>query len=130
MVVMGRIEAAREALERAAELDPDNSEIDRLLFSVEKLSGDLEEAGERLRAYIESEPQDAQARIDLGNLHLLRGQFDRARRVLEEAELIASDPFEAELSADGSRRALGQVGGCARGNACSHGSDRSARQDR
>ena len=98
MVMMGRIEAAREALERAEELDPDNHEIDRLLFSVEKLSGDLEEAGERLRAYIESEPQDAQARIDLGNLHLLRGQFDRARRVLEEAELIASDPFEAELA--------------------------------
>ena len=98
MVMMGRIEAAREALERAEELDPDNSEIDRLLFSVEKLSGDLEEAGERLRAYIESEPQDAQARIDLGNLHLLRGQFERARRVLEEAELIASDPFEAELA--------------------------------
>ena len=96
MLIMGRIQAAREPLERAEELDPDNPEIDRLLFSVEKLSGDLEEAGERLRAYIESEPQDAQARIDLGNLYLLRGQFERARRVLEEAELIASEPFEAE----------------------------------
>ena len=98
MVMMGRNKAARKALERAEELDPDNPEIDRLLFSLEKLSGDLEAAGERLRAYIQSEPQDAKARIDLGNLHLLRGQFEHARRVLEEAELIASDPFEAELA--------------------------------
>jgi tetratricopeptide (TPR) repeat protein len=98
MMMMGRIEAAREALAAAAELDPDNAGIDRLMFNLEKLSGDLEEAAERLRAYIESEPQDVEARIDLGNLHLLRGEFERARTVLEEAELIASDPFDAELA--------------------------------
>jgi len=98
MIMMGRLADAREALGAARELDPDNAEIDHLLFSIEKLAGDLDAAAERLRAYIESEPQDAQARIDLGNLHLRRGEFDRALRVLEEAELIASDPFEAELA--------------------------------
>ncbi|NBD94871.1 MAG: tetratricopeptide repeat protein [Gammaproteobacteria bacterium] len=98
MIMMGRVDAARNALDAAGELDPDNAEIDRLLFSVEKLSGDLDEAAERLRDYIESEPQDAGARIDLGNLHLLRGEFDQAREVLEAAELVAADPFEAELA--------------------------------
>lgn len=97
MVTMGRADAARPALERARALDPDNADIDRIQFRVEMLSGDFEEAARQLRSYIDREPEDVEARLDLGELYMYRGDFERARDVLEQAALIASDPFRAEL---------------------------------
>jgi tetratricopeptide (TPR) repeat protein len=97
LVTLGRIDDASTALDRARQLDPENSGLDRLRFNIEKLRGNFDEAEQRLEAYIESEPQDVPARLELGNLHLLQGEFEQARSVLEDAQMVASDPFDAEL---------------------------------
>jgi tetratricopeptide (TPR) repeat protein len=98
LVTVGRIDDAARALEHARAIDPEHTGLDRLQFSIEKLRGNFDEAEQRLQAYIEREPQDVAARLELGNLHLLQGEFDRAQRVFEDAQMVAKDPFEAELN--------------------------------
>ncbi len=77
--------AAMRELTRAAELDPENPEIDMTLGLAYKSRGDLEKAEEYMRSAIRKRPDYAEAHNNLGSLLSLQGKSDEALREYEKA---------------------------------------------
>ena len=77
--------SAMRELTRAAELDPDNSEIDMTLGLAYQARGDLGKAEEYLQSAIRKNPDNAAAHNNLGNIFSLRGKGDEAIREYEKA---------------------------------------------
>lgn len=77
--------AAMRELTRAAELDPENPEIDMTLGLAYQARGDLTKAEEYLRNAIRKNPDYAEAHNNLGNLLSLQGKGEEAIREYEKA---------------------------------------------
>jgi type IV pilus biogenesis/stability protein PilW len=77
--------SAMRELTKAAELDPENPEIDMTLGLAYQARGDLEKAEEYLRAAIRKNPDYAAAHNNLGNLLVIKGKGDEAIREYEKA---------------------------------------------
>jgi len=97
MLTMGDVDEARRALEAAERVDPSATRLQRMFASLETLSGDYEEAANRLRVYIQEEPGDVAARLELGGVLIHAGQSEAAMDAFREAELLADDPRLAQL---------------------------------
>ena len=77
--------SAMRELTRAAELDPDNSEIAMTLGLAYQARGDIEKSEEYLRRAIRMDPDNAAAHNNLGNILSLQGKGDEAIREYEKA---------------------------------------------
>lgn len=77
--------SAMRELTRAAELDPDNSEIAMTLGLAYQQRGDIEKSEEYLRRAIRLDPDNAPAHNNLGNILSLQGKGDEAIREYEKA---------------------------------------------
>lgn len=77
--------AAMRELTRAAELDPENPEIDMVLGIAYQHRGDLEKAEDFMREAIRKKPDYAEAHNNLGNLLSLQGKSREAIREYEKA---------------------------------------------
>ena len=77
--------SAMRELTRAAELDPENPEIDMALGLAYQARGDLGKAEEYLRSAIRKKPDYADAHNNLGNLLGLQGRSEEAIREYEKA---------------------------------------------
>ncbi len=80
--------AAMRELTRAAELDPENPEIDMTLGLAYQARGDLGKAEEYMRTAIRKKPDYAEAHNNLGFLLSLQGRSEEAIR---EYEMAASN---------------------------------------
>jgi type IV pilus biogenesis/stability protein PilW len=79
------IPSAMRELTRAAELDPDNSDIAMTLGLAYQQRGDIDKAEEYLRRAIRLDPDNAAAHNNLGNVLTLQGKGDEAIREYEKA---------------------------------------------
>ncbi len=77
--------AAMRELTRAAELDPENPEIDMTLGLAYQSRGDLGKAEEYMRKAIRKKPDYAEAHNNLGFLLSLQGRSEEAIREYEKA---------------------------------------------
>ena len=77
--------SAMRELTKAAELDPENPEIDMTLGLAYQKRGDLEKAEEYLRSAVRKKPDYAEAHNNLGNLLSLQGKSEEAIREYEKA---------------------------------------------
>src|SRR4030065_138536 len=77
--------SAMRELTRAAELDPDNSEIDMTLGLAYQARGGFGKAEEYLQSAIRKNPDNAAAHNNLGNIFSLQGKGDEAIREYEKA---------------------------------------------
>jgi type IV pilus biogenesis/stability protein PilW len=77
--------SAMRELTKAAELDPENPEIDMTLGLAYQKRGDLEKAEEHLRSAVRKKPDYAEAHNNLGNLLSLQGKSEEAIREYEKA---------------------------------------------
>jgi protein O-GlcNAc transferase len=77
--------SAMRELTRAAELDPDNSEIAMTLGLAYQARGDIEKSEEFLRKAVRLNPDNAAAHNNLGNILSLQGKGDEAIREYEKA---------------------------------------------
>lgn len=77
--------AAMRELTRAAELDPENPEIDMTLGLAYQARGDLGKAEEYMRSAIRKNPDYSAARNNLGNVLSLQGRSEEAIREYEKA---------------------------------------------
>lgn len=77
--------AAMRELTRAAELDPQNPEIDMTLGLAYQARGDLGKAEEYMRIAIRKDPAYAAAHNNLGNVLGLQGKSEEAIREYEKA---------------------------------------------
>ena len=79
---------ARDFLEKAIEIKPDESSLHRRIAEIASATGDLERANEALERSHELSPTNVQIRIDLANLYVRRGRdyFVKALDVLEQGE--------------------------------------------
>lgn len=100
----GRLDDARERLERAAGLAPDEEHVQLLLAVVFFRRGDLYQARQRVARALEIAPALAEARELSGDLFYQEGALDRARREWEAA-LPAAGPH-----ADAVRAKLDRLG--------------------
>ena len=80
--------AAMRELTRAAELDPENAEIDMILGLAYQARGDLGEAEDYMRMAIRKKPDYAEAHNNLGFLLSLQGKSEEAIR---EYQMAASN---------------------------------------
>ncbi len=77
--------SAMRELSKAAELDPENPEIDMTLGLAYQARGDHEKAEEYLRTAIRKNPDYAAAHNNLGNLLVQKGKGEEAIREYEKA---------------------------------------------
>src|SRR4030067_570658 len=77
--------SAMRELTRAAELDPDNSEIAMTLGLAYQARGDIEKSEEYLMRAIRMDPDNAAAHTNLGNILSLQGKGDEAIQEWERA---------------------------------------------
>ncbi len=77
--------SAMRELTKAAELDPENPEIDMTLGLAYQARGDHEKAEEYLRTAIRKNPDYAAAHNNLGNLLVQKGKGEEAIREYEKA---------------------------------------------
>jgi len=77
--------SAMRELTRAAELDPDNSEIAMTLGLAYQQRGDIEKSEEYFRRAIRLDPDNAPAHNNLGNILSFQGKGDEAIREYEKA---------------------------------------------
>lgn len=87
----GDLNAARDALTRAAEQESEVADYHRNLGLVYLELGDTEAAVETLQRAVTLEPDSATARNQLGSAYLLLGRCDNAVFELEQAATLAPD---------------------------------------
>jgi Flp pilus assembly protein TadD len=87
----GRRPEALEAFRRAAELQPRDARVRDNLAMVLQLEGNVDGAIRELEAAIVGEPKLAQPRISLASILIDRGDFARARRLIEEVQRMPRD---------------------------------------
>src|SRR5450432_1407555 len=85
LLATGKALEARDELERAFQLRPENPKAQNLLGLVYFKLGLLERASEVYYRLVEDNPSDATLRVNLGLVYLKAGQVDRAIRELEAA---------------------------------------------
>ena len=82
----GVVEAARRFFEIASASHPDSCEVNACLGYAAHRAGDESDAILYLRRALELEPNHAEARIYLGNLHYDRGEFEAALYHFEKTQ--------------------------------------------
>lgn len=97
-MIVSRIDDAQKAIVKAAELNPGATELFRTRADIERLKGNFDKAIALMREYIAANPDDAEARLALGETLVQTGQFDDAQDVFERVSFIAGKEFEAELA--------------------------------
>ena len=94
---LSELDKARTALESAREIDADNPGIFRMMARLEELSGNIDLAIQTLRDYLSNHPQDADSWLSLANMQMRSGQIEAAADAYENASIIDSNNFTAEL---------------------------------
>jgi hypothetical protein len=89
LLATGKALEARDELERAFQLRPENQKAQNLLGLVYFKLGLLERAAEVYYRLVEENPSDATLRVNLGLVYLKAGQVDQAIRELEAALVLS-----------------------------------------
>lgn len=89
---------AIEAYRKAADIDPENLDVQRGLAQNLLNDGQLEAALRQYEAVVKEDPQDAQAKLRIAEIHRRNGRFDRALQSLKEAEGLVQDSLEVPYS--------------------------------
>jgi tetratricopeptide (TPR) repeat protein len=119
LLALGRADEAAAQFEAALALDPDDRMSACQLGASLAHAGRLDEALAVLTALVQREPRFAEARLNLGNVHLSRGDSEAAEQCYRSALEVRPDDVDAMhnlaalLAADGrvteARRLLMQV---------------------
>lgn len=92
----GDVASARHTLEHALACGCQSTEVRRLLGSVLGASGELERARVELDAVVRTDPEDAGAWCDLGNVHRLCGRLAEAEACYRQG--LDHEPGNRELA--------------------------------
>jgi len=108
---LGRREEGRQALERAAQIDPTNGRNWLMLADQRRVAGDLDGAAEALaRGRDDPSPElVAEAAVVSGMLDLARGNTAAALEKFREAQRLNPEHAQAYLFEADARRAAGDV---------------------
>ena len=91
MLMLGQHEEAIAALEELTELQPHDPETWFMLGIARRMHGNLLSAEDAFRQVILLDPMQVRPRIELGVTLILRGDFDGAYDILDEARLLTSN---------------------------------------
>ena len=105
LLATGKALEARDELERAFQLKPENPKAQNLLGLVYFKLGLLERAAEVYYRLVEDNPSDATLRVNLGLVYLKVGQVDQSIRELGCPHVVSAAPPSAQLSGPGLRPA-------------------------
>ena len=97
-LLFSRLDEAEAAADRAADLNPEATEMYLTKANIQRLKGDFTRAAGLLQEYLAHNPDDADARINLGNTFQQTGQFDQALEAYEQVSFMAGREFEAEMA--------------------------------
>jgi hypothetical protein len=93
---VGRLDEARDALERALTIEPDNSKAHNQLANVHLLHGDPLSAERHYRLAVQYEPTNAEALYNLASLLGSQRRFAEQRAILEQFVLHAPPYLEEQ----------------------------------
>lgn len=85
---------ATAAYRRAADMDPDNIDIQRGLANALLTDGQLDEALKTLNTIVAAEPQDALSQIHISEIQRRQGHYDQALETLKKAKPLAPGSLE------------------------------------
>src|SRR4051794_4947774 len=85
LLVAGKLEEARDVLERAYQMSPKNEKAQNLLGLAYFKLGVLDKAGEIYELLVRENPVDPTLRVNLGLVHLKSSNTPRAVREFETA---------------------------------------------
>jgi len=88
----GRLDAARDELNKAREQDPANPDILLDLADLDLLAGSLDEAGTLVESVLATHPEHRRAKQVKGIILFRRDRIDEAESVLREALVLNPDP--------------------------------------
>lgn len=106
---MGDQDLAIEAMERAFECAPDDTEIGNYLITMLENAEDYTRAEEVVRACIDSEPEDQEARLTLVRIIRRRGDLEEAVAEGERLMTEAPESFDAALELGECLKASGEL---------------------
>jgi tetratricopeptide (TPR) repeat protein len=92
-----QLHKAKEAIvayRRAADMDPDNIDIQRGLANALLTDGQLDEALKTLNTIVTTEPQDAVSQIHISEIQRRQGHYDLALETLKKAKPLAPGSLE------------------------------------
>ena len=92
------LDKAMAAYDQLLALNPKDYRVLRQRATLEQQRGDFAAAVASLLGYIDFEPADEEARLQLAAVYQASGDFDSAEDVLEDADAIADDPTSPGLA--------------------------------
>jgi tetratricopeptide (TPR) repeat protein len=108
-LAFGRTELGAERLRKADELAPGNAQVLRALIALDRANGELDESVARITKALAENPDDSEiAEID-GELKLIRGDDEGARKSLERAIQLQPRNVTAQVALAGLEARAGNV---------------------
>lgn len=92
----GDLGRAREYLEKAVKLSPDDKQLRKMLLEVMVNAGAFEDAIKLCQAVLDEKPDDAETLFALAYIHLQQRQTDKAENYLEK--LLSNPEWEGQAS--------------------------------
>ena len=105
----GRLDQARQAFERALQVDTTFAKAHHALGNLGLLQGRLGEAGQSYRAAIRHRPDWVDARLSLGQCYLRQRDYDQAIEMLQAALRLDSTNARAYLALGDACEKLGNA---------------------
>jgi tetratricopeptide (TPR) repeat protein len=93
----GRLEDAKDEFKQVQVMDAADLTAVLHLANLERATGNLPEALNYARSYLEAKPQNTQGMIFLGDLYLQSGDFEAASEQYFQAQLIEDPPLRSVL---------------------------------
>lgn len=109
LAAQGKLDAARQALERAIKIDPVLAEAHSNLGGVLQIQGSLEAAVQSLRRALDLEPKLAAAHVNLGNILMRQGESEAAAEAYRKTLDIDPDFAQAHNGLGAVMLAQGQL---------------------
>ena len=104
MARINRIRGTEESLQRASiaydhllKIDPMDFGIFRQKAELEQQRGDLAAAAGYLRIFLDREPDDGDAHLQLASVYQALGDLEAAQVALEDAAILSDSPLESEI---------------------------------
>ena len=97
LMTAGELEEAKVQFKKQMEADSSSFGVLLNLARLERATGDLEAAIAYALEYAETEPEDLDPQILLGDLYLEYGDMDSARAYYERAQVIENPPMSSTL---------------------------------
>lgn len=92
-IELGELDLGIESFNRGLEINPEHYDIHLYLAYMEELGKTFDKAQERLETLIDTYPHDLRAYIQLGNLLINQGNFQKATSIFENALKIDENNF-------------------------------------